>query len=373
MNKIMASINSLKCYTNFGVLKKILSSHRSCQHQLQISIQNSIIKTKPDEKPNDYFVMMGSGATIYRYLKSRWSKSIVDISYLENYFARKLSTRLLSSSISNYISSWKMSPRATFLKYDKKTSAIPLTYSKVFCGSHLSISQRELSILNQNYVCKHHFTSSAITNSETAESIKPNIFQKLYKSLMPERLSVSKHKLHISGLTLSACCSHEVDFEAFIKVFDMPDTYYSWWLVTEIHAWMMCVRLAVGNTPEGKHCRNFMVKQLYEEMDERAKKVAEMDRKSRLNTVWDLAEEFKLAMIIYDLGLAGSDIDLANSVWRRFFLGIENPDVEKIELLVKYIRKTVASMDRIKLEDLFLMEPDSAIKWPDVNKLESDS
>ena len=34
-----------------------------------------------------------------------------------------------------------------------------------------------------------------------------------------------------------------------MKAFDMPDTYYSWWLVTEIHAWMMCVRLAVGNTP----------------------------------------------------------------------------------------------------------------------------
>ena len=38
-----------------------------------------------------------------------------------------------------------------------------------------------------------------------------------------------------------------------------------------------------------------MVKQLYEEMEERAKKVAEMDRKSRLNTVWDLAEEFKVS------------------------------------------------------------------------------
>lgn len=267
-----------------------------------------------------------------------------------------------------------MSPKANFIKYDKKTSAVPFTSSKVFCGSHLSLSHRDLSILTQNhYVCKHHFTSSAITNSETSESIKPNIFQKLYKSIMPERLSVSKHKLHISGLTLSACCSHEVDFEAFMKVFDMPDTYYSWWLVTEIHVWMMCVRLAVGNTPEGKHCRNFMVKQLYEEMEERAKKVAEMDRKSRLNTVWDLAEEFKTAMVIYDLGLAGSDIDLANCVWKRFFQGTEDPDVEKIELLVKYIRKTVASMDRIKLEDLFSMEPDSAIKWPDINKLESHS
>ena len=82
---------------------------------------------------------------------------------------------------------------------------------------------------------------------------------------------------------------------------------------------------------------------------------------------------FQTAMVIYDLGLAGSDIDLANCVWKRFFQGAEDPDVEKIELLVKYIRKTVASMDRIKLEDLFSMEPDSAIKWPDINKLESHS
>ena len=56
-----------------------------------------------------------------------------------------------------------------------------------------------------------------------------------------------------------------------------------------------CILNAYFLIAEGKHCRNFMVKQLYEEMDERAKKVAEMDRKSRLNTVWDLAEEFKVS------------------------------------------------------------------------------
>ena len=38
-----------------------------------------------------------------------------------------------------------------------------------------------------------------------------------------------------------------------------------------------------------------MVEQLYEEMEEKAKKVAEMDRSSRMNAVWDLAEEFKVS------------------------------------------------------------------------------
>ena len=66
----------------------------------------------------------------------------------------------------------------------------------------------------------------------------------------------------------------------------------------------------------------------------------------------------------------GSDVDMANSIWRRFFLGKEDPDVEKIELLVKYVRKTVASLDQIKIEDLYSMEPGSALSWPDIKKLE---
>ena len=44
---------------------------------------------------------------------------------------------------------------------------------------------------------------------------------------------------------------------------------------------------------EGLFCRNQMVQTIYTDMDERAKKVADMDRSARMNVVWDLAEEFK--------------------------------------------------------------------------------
>ena len=117
--------------------------------------------------------------------------------------------------------------------------------------------------------------------------------------------------------------------ETFFKIFDMPDTFYSWWIVTELHAWMLCVRLAVGNTkgmvcivllifnlhkmfvpskivtvivkdtenhffPEASTCRNFMVTELYNDMDAKSKTVADMDRKTRRDVIWDLAEEFKV-------------------------------------------------------------------------------
>ena len=77
-------------------------------------------------------------------------------------------------------------------------------------------------------------------------------------------------------------------------------------------------------------------------------------------------------MLIYDIGLAGSDVDLANSIWRRFFLGKDDPDVEKMELLVKYVRKTVASLDQIKLDDLYQMKPGAVLNWPCIRKLENN-
>jgi len=245
----------------------------------------------------------------------------------------------------------------------------------MLCSSLMPISQHCLvtkySLMIPQYIRCANFNSSAISNIDSTESSdKQNIFQKLYRKVIPERLSVSKSSLHRSGATLSACCTHEVDLQTFFEMFDMPDTYYSWWLVTELHAWMLSVRLSVGNSREGLFCRNQMVETIYTDMDERAKKVADMDRSARMNVVWDLAEEFKFAMLVYDLGLAGSDIDLANSIWRRFFLGKEDPDVEKIELLVKYVRKTIASLDQIDIMDLYLMEPGSALSWPDIKKLE---
>ena len=77
-------------------------------------------------------------------------------------------------------------------------------------------------------------------------------------------------------------------------------------------------------------------------------------------------------MLIYDIGLAGSDVDLANSIWRRFLLGKDDPDVEKMELLVKYVRKTVASLDQIKLDDLYKMKPGETLNWPCIRKLEKN-
>ena len=34
-----------------------------------------------------------------------------------------------------------------------------------------------------------------------------------------------------------------IDLKEFMKAFDMPDTFFSWFLVTELHVWLLGARL----------------------------------------------------------------------------------------------------------------------------------
>lgn len=52
----------------------------------------------------------------------------------------------------------------------------------------------------------------------------------------------------------------------------MPDTFYSWFLVTELHVWMVMVRL-MAEGEEGKFTRNALVEALWEDTETRSKKL----------------------------------------------------------------------------------------------------
>ena len=63
---------------------------------------------------------------------------------------------------------------------------------------------------------------------------------------------------------------------------------------------------------------------------------------------------FQLAFLIYDSGVLGSDKDLANTLWRRFFMCREDPKPEQLEILVAYVRRTLAALEHIDINRLVL-------------------
>jgi len=76
---------------------------------------------------------------------------------------------------------------------------------------------------------------------------------------------------------------------------------------------------------------------------------------------------------VYDEGIVGNDIQLANALWRRFFLSMREveegseegqlPDPEKLELLVRYVRKTASYLDSKDAAEIIVKQQ---IVWPKV-------
>ena len=76
--------------------------------------------------------------------------------------------------------------------------------------------------------------TSALPNSEGG--LVTQIYKKVFTGGLP------KSKLKASGYILETHCSQAVDLRAFLAELDMPDTFYSWFLVTELHLWLLGVR-----------------------------------------------------------------------------------------------------------------------------------
>ena len=141
-----------------------------------------------------------------------------------------------------------------------------------------------------------------------------NLVQRLYNKFFG---GVPVAKLKASGYILLTHCAQRTDLMKFFETFNMPDTFYSWFLVTELHVWLVGVRL-MAEGDEGRLVRNSMVEALWVDCENRAKAIGDMSLSTRSKQIAGVAEEFQAALFIYDEGLLGTDMQLANALWRRY-------------------------------------------------------
>nr|CAD7587624.1 unnamed protein product [Timema genevievae] len=139
--------------------------------------------------------------------------------------------------------------------------------------------------------------------------------------------------------------------------FKLSDTFFSWFLVTELHVWMTLVRV-MAEGKDGRFTRNVVVEAMWSDTATRAKKLGvgssydDASKPSPLRPVnpagvkeqiHDLSQQFNAALLSYDEGLLGDDRVLAGAIWRRFFQReVDSP--QGIERLVSYIRQQVGGM-----------------------------
>ena len=80
--------------------------------------------------------------------------------------------------------------------------------------------------------------------------------------------------------------------------FDIPDNFRGWFVVTELHVWMLSCR-AMKEGPEGKHLRDQLLHKMWADTGERLKAL-DIGYSKRKESLVSLGEQFRAAIFLYD-------------------------------------------------------------------------
>jgi len=179
------------------------------------------------------------------------------------------------------------------------------------------------------------------------------------------RLDHSDAVLRKCGFSLYEKCTDGVNLEEFRKFTGLPDTYFSWFLVTELHVWLCLVRV-MHEGEEGRRVRNAIVETLWRDADAKSKKLggslSSGRRKEQLNEFY---EQFIAALFLYDEGLQSSDKVLAGALWRRILQSnCEDPEI--LEKLLQYVRQQILHLESASREDVLVH---GNVSWLPISEL----
>ncbi|XP_043205347.1 ubiquinol-cytochrome-c reductase complex assembly factor 1-like [Amphibalanus amphitrite] len=164
-------------------------------------------------------------------------------------------------------------------------------------------------------------------------------------------LNVSRARLRAVGYLLYETAADGPDYVQFFQLCEMPDTFFSWYLVTELHVWMLCVRLA-DDGAEGKFCRGQLITAMWEDLETRSKKLGSVAASVRNEQIQQTSHHFQAALLGYDEGLQDDRV-LASALWRRLF-SRGGKDATRLETIVAYVRREQARLDRLSRDRLLL-------------------
>lgn len=131
----------------------------------------------------------------------------------------------------------------------------------------------------------------------------------------------------------------QINYSEFNATFNMTYTLNNWFLVTELHIWMLMIR-AMAEKRKKEEIRGFIVETFYRRCHNLIRKphFFRYSYNENFNIQWK--QPFQYAVLVYDLGLIENDMRLACALWERFFKR-NCDDYVNIELLVTYVRMNV--------------------------------
>ncbi|XP_030760458.1 ubiquinol-cytochrome-c reductase complex assembly factor 1 [Sitophilus oryzae] len=231
--------------------------------------------------------------------------------------------------------------RFCILKYSKQTA---------FLNTLTSISRDNLPVKNDIISQNTRFTSTCDVKSVPNEE---SAIQKFLKKIPFFKINTLRAKA--SGYLIYEAIVDKINYLEFFEKYDIPDTFYSWFVLTELHIWMVSVR-AMADEVDGEAIRNGMIEALWSDVTQRIKRVGTPSVSGTRNTLMQLSEQLQAALLAYDEGVNSDDTVLAGAIWRRIYQK-NTASPHHLEELVLYVRKHVNMLDGLSKEELLAVKP----------------
>lgn len=233
----------------------------------------------------------------------------------------------------------------------------PITkWNTVSRFGHLSLygAERCLCHLIRSYPSKYINQSLRRLNSGSYEPVVTNaanvegsLIKRMLRSIGIGKYKYSKTRLLRSGYMLLMCIDDMVDFPTLTKRFQLPDTFYSNYLLTELHVWMLMCRLSQEGE-EGRLVKKNLCAALWDNVEEKSKMMGEAasSSSSRKKSIASMGTHFNAALFAYDEGIVGDDKTLAGAVWRTIYHMDDKVNPHLLQTVTAYIRKQMRHLDQ---------------------------
>lgn len=177
-------------------------------------------------------------------------------------------------------------------------------------------------------------------------------------------------RLKLTGYFLYENIPDKVSYMEWFEHLELPDTFTSWFTITELHVWMLMVRYMAEDIMlsaadkkkyikgDGHFVRNCIVEAMWADVGNKIKLLEGANPSLARKQVSELSEQFQASLVAYDEGLEDDKV-LAAAIWRRFYSQSHDSNAEHVEKIVKLIRHQLSELDEI---------PSEKLRWkPDIN------
>ncbi|KAK9728494.1 Serine carboxypeptidase 3, variant 2 [Basidiobolus ranarum] len=159
------------------------------------------------------------------------------------------------------------------------------------------------------------------------------------------------HAIQLGERFYKTCANQGFDKEFYIQGCNLPDNFQTWFSITQLHVWMLMVRLRPE--PNGKEIVQQMVNFYFLDAEQRIKDAGVTSGKIVSTTVKDLVAGFHGGVMAYDEGLCKDDAVLTAALWRNLFTTISSHQHGKeMAYMTRYVREQLSRLDSISSEKL---------------------